>query len=547
MRRAWVFAAVVLITTMPAHAYEFWLRAQTIGQAYQLRDYRLLGPDLMLGRRRVTQTLALRIWDVGDLALARRRAHRPEHGLRVSLQVYLRIDHDFGDYTNSRTIVPGPRVRDVLDVIPELGDSVAALDLMYAYVQLEGLADDRLAVQLGRILADDGWGTTAFDGAAARFELPAPVAVSASAGLHVRASSPFGVSAYELDGTSGVGCQEYVEGPTPGSGSWQLIDRNRQITNHALSSDYAYCPQRDVAQPTIGLSVATSRTRGWGAELGYRRTWSDTVGLIGPVDRLAYPDLGLYPNDFGQAPATGVDEERLYARVHGTVAAAGLELSPYVEARYSLLHATFDRADAGVRIRRGEHVVEPMVSYFYPTFDGDSIFNAFSIDPTTDGSLTYSYAPGGAWRASANAWLRHYAHVDGEASYAGGLDAGLEHALGGSWRGRVDGLWDDGWGGRRIGGSAEAAWHDARTTWLRGRAIVLGVRDDATAFPQSSVEVPANVGPRAFVTSSMVASATWRVAETVAVHAIAEADHDPFHALQTRAIVVLDLAFAPEP
>ncbi len=548
MRRAWVVAAVISIATT-AHAYEFWLRAQTIGQAYELRDYRLLGPDLFLGRRRVTQTLALRIWDVGDLALDRRKAHLPERGLRISFQSYLRIDHDFGDYTNQRLVLPGPVVRDAIDVIPELADSVAAIDLMYAYVQLEGLLDDKLAVQIGRIVTDDGWGTTAFDGAAARYELPVPVpvAVSASAGLHVRASSPFGVSAYELDGTSGAGCQEYVEGPTPGTGTWQLIDRNRQITNNALSSDYEYCPQRDVEQPTVGFSIATSRTRHWGAELGYRRTWSDTVGLIGPVDRLQYPDLGLYPNDFGQAPATGVDEERMYARIHGEMTAGGFVVAPYADARYSLLHATFDRADLGTRIKYGEHIVEPVVSYFFPTFDGDSIFNAFSIEPTTDGSITYAYAPNGPWRGTGNAWLRRYAHEDGSSSVAGGLDAALERALGGSWRGRVDGLWDDGYGGRRIGGGAEASWHDARTTWLRGRVIVLGVKGDDTSFPASTATPQANLGPRDYVTSSTVASATWRVADTVAVHGIAEADYDPFHALQTRAIAVLDLAFAPEP
>src|SRR5260221_12301151 len=99
MHRAWVFAAVVLTATT-AHAYEFWVRAQTIGQAYQLRDYRLVGPDLFLGRRRITQTLALRIFDVGDLAASRRLSHLPERGLRISWQSYVRVDHDFGDFTS---------------------------------------------------------------------------------------------------------------------------------------------------------------------------------------------------------------------------------------------------------------------------------------------------------------------------------------------------------------------------------------------------------------------------------------------------------------
>jgi hypothetical protein len=533
MLRGCVLAAV-LLWSGTAHAYEFWLRARTIGQAYQLRDYRLLGPDLFLGRHLVTQTLALRIFDVGDLSAARRRARLADRGLRISWTSYLRIDHDFGDYTSGRITLPGPVPRDALDVIPELSQSVASLELMYGYLELDGLADDRLRLDVGRVLIDDGWGTGAFDGVAARYELPAPIAVSTSAGLRVRASTPLGVPAYELDGTSGAGCMEYVEGPTPGAGSWQLIDRNRAITNRPLSSDYEYCPQRDVRQPTVGFSLATAHLHRFGAELGYRRTWSDTVGRIGPVGRLGYPDLGLYPDEAGQAPATGVDEERLYARVHGDLRAGAWRISPYADARFSLLHALFDRADAGLRLHRGAHELEPAVEYFYPTFDGDSIFNAFSIEPTTDVRLAYRYAHEG-WRGMVDGWIRHYAHEDDAPSLAGGVDAALERTFGGGWRGQLDALWDDGWGGRRIGGTAEAAWHADQTLWLRGRVIVLGVREDDLSLG------------RKFVTSSTMVSTTWRVADQVAIHAIAEADYDEVHDLQTRVIGVLDLAFAPEP
>jgi hypothetical protein len=536
LRRACVAAAIVLCAST-AHAYEFWLRARTIGQAYQLREYRLVGPDLFLARRRVTETLALRIFDIGDYIAERRRAHLAERGLRISWQSYLRIDHDFGDYTSGRIVLRGPIPRDALDVIPELSESVASLDLMYGFIQIEGLGDDRLMLQLGRIIADDGWSTGAIDGATARVELPgpAPLAFGASAGFRVRSSSPLGVAAYELDGTSGAGCREYVEGATPGTGAWKLIDRNRTITNHRLSSDYEYCPQRDVRQPSVGVSLATLRTRRFGAEIGYRRTWSETVGLIGPVDRLNYPDLGLYPNDFGQAPRTGVDEERLYARANARLHARGFELSPYLNARYSLLHATFDRADLGLRMRRGDHTVEPALEYFFPTFDGDSIFNAFSIEPTTDARLSYQYAPDTAWRASASAWVRRYAHEAGASSVAGGFDAGVQRTFGGAWRGRLDGLWDAGYGGRRVGGSAEAAWRRTREMWLRGRMIVLGVHEDDLSLA------------RVYVTSSTVISATWQLADRLAFHVIAEGDYDRVHNFQTRMIAVFDLAFAPEP
>src|SRR5437868_2734473 len=97
LRRACLVAAMLLASTQSAHAYEFWLRARTIGQAYQLRQYRLIGPDLLLGRHRVSQLLALRIFDIGDLSAARRLARLPDHGVRVTWQSFLRIDHDFGD------------------------------------------------------------------------------------------------------------------------------------------------------------------------------------------------------------------------------------------------------------------------------------------------------------------------------------------------------------------------------------------------------------------------------------------------------------------
>jgi hypothetical protein len=259
--------------------------------------------------------------------------------------------------------------------------------------------------------------------------------------------------------------------------------------------------------------------------------------VIGSVDRLDYPDVGLYPNDFGQAPATGVNEERLHARVHTDVHAGGVTLLPYADARYSLLHGVIDRADAGVRVQKGDHSIEPAVEYFFPTFDGDSIFNAFSLESTTDVRVAYQYTPTGPLRAHASGWIRTYDDTPGLPRVAGGLDGGLEHTFGGAWRARVDGLWDDGWGGRRIGAAGDAAWKGQSPVWWRGRVIVLGVNEDDATSALS----------RKFVSSSAVVSATFKIAETVGVHVIAETDYDAIHDLQMRAIGVIDLAFAPEP
>ncbi len=533
LRRACVTAVVLLIagSPSPAHAYEFWLRAQTIGQAYRLRQYRLSGPDLFLGRHRYTQTLALRIVDIGGLAAARRQARLPDRGLRISWQSYLRIDHDFGTYTSGRIKLSEQVRRDAIDVIPELVDSSAGLDLLYGFVAVDGFTDDALDLKLGRILIDDGWGSSALDGGTARYELPSvPLAVTAAVGLRVRQSSPFGLSAFELDGTSGAGCREYVEGPTPGSGAWKLIDRNRAVSNFKLASDYEFCPQRELRQPTIGVSLATSRMRRFGAEVGYRRTWSDTVGLIDNVDRLTYPDRGLYPDELGQAPATGINEERLYARVHGNLRAGAVALMPYGNVRYSLLHAAIDRVDTGIRLERGRHVLEPSVEYFLPTFDGDSIFNVFSIEPTTDVRLGYQF--NGRVRLRASTWLRRYAREDGESSIAGGVEAGIEQPIGSRLHARLDALFDDGYGGRRAGGTGEVAWKAGDELWFGARTAVLAVRREDRSR---------------FVTVTGVLSGSRRLAETIGFHLMAELDHDDLYPLATRVIGVLDLAFTPEP
>jgi hypothetical protein len=73
--------------------------------------------------------------------------------------------------------------------------------------------------------------------------------------------------------------------------------------------------------------------------------------------------------------------------------------------------------------------------------------------------------------------------------------------------------------------------------WWRGRVIVLGVNEDDVTSAVS----------RKFVTSSAVVSATFKIAESVGVHAIAEGDYDAIHDFQVRVIGVIDLAFAPEP
>jgi len=538
---AGVLAASAL-APRPAAAYEFEAHATTITQGFQLRSFRLFGGDVLLGRRRFTQALSLDIVDIGDLDARRRRFTPHRRGPVIRFTSYLRLDHDFGDWTMG--VLPrGERTIDAIDQIPELESSSLALDLLYAYVDIDGLAAGAVDVRVGRQVRWDLLDSWAFDGATARVHTPWHLALEAAGGLRVRDASPLGPASYELDGTTGADCRELVEGATPGSGSWQIIDRSRVPAESRFTADFDYCPQREQAMPTIGVAVETEGFRRVSARLSYRRSASRTVGLIGDVDRLDYPDLGLYPEP--QAPKWGIDEERVALIVHGNLPRGERVLvTPWAGVRWSLLHHVLDQAVAGARIRLGAHAIEPELARAVPTFDGDSIFNVFAAEPSTDARVGWNWIGPAAVRARASTWLRRYELDDGDAAYAGGADAGVE------WRGahrphgdalalRLDGLADAGWGGDRLGGTATVRWRPLRNARYQLRAALLHLTDEGDR------EDP-DVRAAASLFGSVTLGGTWELMPGVGFHAIAEGASSRITPAQLRLLGVLDLAFIPE-
>src|SRR5688572_16131102 len=146
-----VLAALAVCTAAaPAAAYEFEIRARTIGQAEELRSIRFVGGSLLLSSRRFTQTLALDVWDIGRASRIW-RLYEPERpgGPRISFQTYLRLDHDFGEWV-SGDIDLGSRSRSAIDVIPELEAQSVQLDVLYGFVAAEDLAGGRIDLYLGR-------------------------------------------------------------------------------------------------------------------------------------------------------------------------------------------------------------------------------------------------------------------------------------------------------------------------------------------------------------------------------------------------------------
>jgi len=529
---------VILATLAPAPvaASEYAVDAQTIVQGYELRSIRIAGVPLVLSRRRFTQQLALDIFDIGDLR-AKRKRHR---GPVVSFTSFLRVDHDFGDWTMGELGVDG-RVIDAVDGIPELTSSSLALDLMYAYVSVDGLADGAVDLRVGRQIELDQLDAWAYDGAKVRIHAPGPIAVEVAGGLRVRDASPLGPAVYELDGTAGGRCREFVEGASPEDGRWAIIDRSRVPGTSPFTSDLDYCPQREQLMPTFGVAVETAGLRKLHARLSYRRSVSPTVRRIGEVDRLDFPDEGLYPN---HPRKWGTDEERVGAVVSGLIERGPVMIVPWAGARWSLLHGLVDEAMVGVKVRRGAHAITPEVARSVPTFDGDSIFNVFAHEPSIDARVTWSYGQRAtAVQARAGAWVRRYELGDAAgtmdadpAALAGGVTAGAQ------WQRddltlKLDAVLDGGYGGRRAGGVAQLRWQQRRGAEYGARVgvLVLGPDDGASELVDLST-----------VSGHVALGGTWKVADGAVLHVVAEEASSAEIPSQLRLLGVLDLAWRPE-
>lgn len=538
-----------------AGAYEFEIRARTIGQGYSLRSLRLLGPSVLLPRRRFTQILALNIFDIGELRgprLGRALYDRPypSTGPHVYFSSYLHLDHDFGDFGEGRLVV-GNRVFDAVDLVPELEGELLDLEVLYAFAGAEGLAGGRLDLELGRQLLVGVLDWWSMDGLTARVHAlhgtNVELEVELFGGLRVRDASPVGSAATELDGTGSGECAEYVEGAVPGSGAWRPIDIEVPVAGRNFDNDYDACPQREQVMPVLGAAIEGGYQRGgtrslW-ARAEYRRSMSRPPDLIGPVDRFDTPDTGYYPDELGQTPAWGTNEERVGASVRAVLDLAGrAQVAPHAAAGYDLLTGSVDEAHAGVRLRYGVHALEPELYYTASRFDGDSIFNVFAIDPYTDVRLTYDLRPAHSPASGyARAWARRYRPIDGaHGSMAGGVQLGAGYRHGRDLEARVDLFHEDGHGGRRTGGYGAAGWQVRPGTGVRARVAVVDTAEDGAGARNAALFALRDTAV------TLQGGASFRLNAGVMFHLMAEHDVRRFERDQTRLLGMLDLAFLPE-
>ena len=91
---------------------------------------------------------------------------------------------------------------------------------------------------------------------------------------------------------------------------------------------------------------------------------------------------------------------------------------------------------------------------------------------------------------------------------------------------------DDGYGGRRIGGTATARWPVTRRVSMTS---TLAVVDVAGASPRADGTVVSALG-----------AAAWQVDAGIALFATADLSSSPTQPLAVRTLAVLDLAFEPD-
>lgn len=474
MRRFVVLA--LLLAGGPARAIDFELTAETIGQGYQLRA----GDDTLVNRRRLTQYLGLSLFGLGPKDLYGNPTERNQFYAEVSM----RFDAELGDYSTIAQL---------------FGRSSQAelkqdhLDLLYAFVAGRNLGGF-LDVKLGRQLMVDLFDFQSFDGLSVQANTPFHVALELWGGLAVTGAAPFDSPVYRTDGVS-------LGGNTLGS----LLQR-----------------QEDALEPTFGFALKTIGLPWLQARLSYLRTASFT--------NRAQPG----------EPESGVLDEKIAFTARGRLFHG--VLVPWVGIRYSLLAGRLDEVQAGARVTLSRrHSLRAEYVFAAPTFDGDSIWNVFAANEFNDARLTYDVSLGRV-QLFARTFARLFA-VDETLGavpptlgpgQAWGASAGARADFGRGWA-RLDGYWEDGYGGQK-GGADLYGRLRVFGDWLTGltvdgRLSYVWFRDDSRTIDHAH-------------SFGLQAGARYTFFRGLTLHLVIEENVNRFWASQFRALAMLDIAYA---
>lgn len=399
--------------------------------------------------------------------------HGPGGRLPALLMVHaqLRFQTDFGAYVRPN------------HEIPEIENN--QLHLMVGALEGRNLLGGWLDFTVGRQYDAELMDFFAYDGIRVRINLPwLPLHAESHFGVQLARAREFTVAVFETDGTS------------------------------AGTADEAW-------SPTFGIALGLEGLAGVDARVAYRGTASRAPAEPGEAGR--------------DGPSVwGLDQELLFASAGYQVPV--VRTRALVGVRYNLLLAALDDLHASLVQPFGSaHRVHLDYLRSQPHFDGDSIFNIFSIEPFDEWSAGYS------WRVlrpltveGRIGWRRLWADPD---EVDPGRDA-VSASLGAHWRerGEVAGglelFYLGGAGGTILGGDLVGSWRMVRWLSLEGRLSLVNVDD-----PRHTAGDVLTFGAQA--------GAGVRFLDRVRLHLLLENNVSRLYDSALRLLAVLDLGFAP--
>lgn len=401
--------------------------SRTIGEGYMVR---MPGPEgALVGRRRLAQYVNLGVFSILPPREPGQLRRDPKDG-QLQIVSSMRLRHDFGTFTR-RSTGDARRLLESLDG--------RQIDLLYGYFEGQNIAR-WIDFRAGRQFEMSGLDFYAFDGGWVRARTPAHIAVEAFAGQQVDGTALFGFPTFELDGTQG----------TPADAS---------------------------SSPMVGAGFSLSDVEFADARFAYRRTWSPAAVNRSVSDVSGSAGVG-----------TVVDQEFVSASL--ALRLVDGRLSPFSAARYNLGTSRLDDLSAGVSWAMTDiHFIRALYLRTIPSFDLDSIFNVFAVEPFEDVRFVYEVRPSDKWRIYGRFQGRIFraddtAELDtapeSTTTFGGGGGAGASYQRR-RFAMRLDGFGLGGEGGVRAGGSLDTRTH---VLWDRiaidGRAYGLYYRDERT-------------------------------------------------------------------
>lgn len=413
-RRTRAFAARIATTItfglLPAiaEAAEVRVSSRTIGEGYVI-----VAPGSearLLRRRRLVQYINLGVYEL----LPPREADQWRRDLddgQLELVASMRLRQEFGDYLSDA----GPDSRSMLESVDG-----RQIDLMYGYLQgrrIGGFLDFRA----GRQFETSGLDWYAFDGGWTRVNTPAHLAIETFGGIQVNGAQLFGWPTWGLDGTSG-----------------------REPADRAGS-------------PMIGAAISLTEIRWLHARVAYRRTFTPAS-----INRNIIEPTGAPDGSVSQGLMSGVDQELVSATMNMSLGKG--VFTPFAAVRFNLGTLRLDDTALGFGVAVSDrHSIRAQYLRTIPSFDLDSIFNVFALQPFEDVRLSYQVRAGGGWTLLGRGSMRIFRNgpaASFEVEPRSPITVGWGGAFAALWQRRryalrVDAFTQGGEGGMRSGGSID--------------------------------------------------------------------------------------------